>query len=92
MTLGALDARREKGVSPGQDIVIVTIDGEQAAINALKRGEVNCVIECNPNLGPDIMGLAGHLARGESIPRITNMIERVFSEGDDLSELPPRGY
>jgi simple sugar transport system substrate-binding protein len=92
MTLGALDAMKEKGVNPGKDIVIVTIDAQQAAIDALNRGEVNCVIECNPEQGPDIMRLAERLARGETIPRITNMTEQVFYEWDDLSELPPRVY
>jgi simple sugar transport system substrate-binding protein len=92
MTLGALDAIREQGIQPGKDIVIVTIDAEQAAIDALGRGEVNCVVECNPKQGPDIMRLAGLLAKGESIPRVIYMNEEVFTEWDDLSGLPPRGY
>jgi len=53
MTLGAIDAMKERNIQPGKDIVIVTIDAEQAAIDALKRGEVNCVVECNPKQGPD---------------------------------------
>jgi simple sugar transport system substrate-binding protein len=92
MTLGALDAMKEKNIVPGTDIVIVTIDAEQAAIDALRRGEVNCVIECNPKTGPDIMKLTKQLARGEPIPRLIHVEEAVFSEGDDLSSLAPRGY
>ena len=92
MTLGALDAMKERGIRPGVDIVIVTIDAEQAAIDALKRGEVNCVVECNPKQGPDIIRLANQLAKGETIPRTTDMQEEVFTEWDDLSSLPPRGY
>ena len=92
MTLGAIDAMKERDIQPGIDIVIVTIDAEQAAIDALKRGEINCVVECNPKQGPDIIRLAGYLARRESIPRIVYMNEEVFFEGGDLSGLPPRGY
>jgi simple sugar transport system substrate-binding protein len=92
MTLGAVEAMKERGIRPGGDIVIVTIDAEQAAIDALRRGEINCVVECNPKQGPDIVKLAGHLARGESIPRIAYMNEEVFTEDDDLSRIPPRGY
>jgi simple sugar transport system substrate-binding protein len=92
MTLGAIDAMKEKGIEPGRDIVIITADAEQAAIDALKRGEVNCVVECNPKQGPGIIRLAAQLARGESIPPVTNMTEKVFYEGEDLSGLPPRGY
>jgi len=92
MTLGAIDAIKERGIRPGVDIIIVTIDAEQAAIDALIRGEVNCVVECNPKQGPDILRLAGQLARGEIIPKIAYLNEEVFTEGDDLSALPPRGY
>ena len=92
MTLGILEAIKEKGLSPGKDIVIITIDAEQAAIDALKRGEVNCVIECNPKTGPDIIGLAEKLARGESIPPFQHVHEQVFTEYDDLSGIEPRGY
>jgi simple sugar transport system substrate-binding protein len=92
MTLGAVSAMKEKGIRPGEDIVIVTIDAEQAAIDALRHGEINCVVECNPKQGPDIIQLAGHLNRSESIPRIAYMSEEVFTEDDDLSRIPPRGY
>ena len=92
MTLGILDAMKERGLRPGTDAVVVTIDAEQAAIDALRRGEVNCVVECNPKQGPDIMSLALRLARGESISRIIYMKEEVFTEWDDLSGLSPRGY
>ncbi|MDR1390632.1 MAG: ABC transporter substrate-binding protein [Treponema sp.] len=92
MTLGALEAMKERGLDPGREVVIITIDAEQAAIDALKKGEVNCVIECNPQQGPDIIRLAKDLAAGRAVPRSAHAEEVVFSEGDDLSALPPRGY
>jgi simple sugar transport system substrate-binding protein len=92
MTLGAIDALKEKNVACGTDVVIVTIDAEQAAIDALQRGEVNCVIECNPKMGPQIVDLAQRLVKSETIPRNIHVDETVFYEWDDLSNLPPRGY
>ena len=92
MTLGAIEAMKERGIRPGTDIVIVSIDAEQAAIEALRQGEINCVVECNPNQGPNIIRLASLLAQGETIPRITYMYSRVFTEWDDLSLILPRGY
>jgi len=92
MALGVIDAMKEVGLKPGKDIIIISIDAEQAAINALKKGEINCVIECNPNMGPDIISLAQKLARGESIPRLQHVEEVVFTEFDDLSKIEPRGY
>ena len=92
MTLGALDAMKEEGIAPGKDIIIVSIDAEQAAIDALRRGEINCVVECNPKMGPAIVELAEKLAAGEQIPRVIDVDVQVFTEWDDLSAIEPRGY
>lgn len=93
MTLGAIEAIEEAGLVPAKDIIIITIDGEQGAIDLLKQGKINCVVECTPLLGDMIMGLAQRLAAGETIPRISHPVEEVFSEFDaDVLSIPPRGY
>lgn len=93
MTLGAIEAIEEAGLEPGKDIIIITVDGEQGAIDLLKAGKINCVVECTPLIGDVIMALAKNLAAGETIPRVTYSQERTFSEyDDDLLSLPPRGY
>ena len=93
MTLGAIEAIEEAGLLPGKDIIIITVDGEQGAIDLLKQGRINCVVECTPLIGDEIMRLAKKLAAGEPIDRITYSLERTFSEyDDDLDTLPPRGY
>ncbi|GAB1483292.1 ABC transporter substrate-binding protein [Treponema sp.] len=92
MTLGMIEAMHEKGMRPGKDVVIVTIDAEQAAIDALRRGEVNCVIECNPKIGPAIMDLARKMAAGLPIPKQLHVNEQVFTEDDDLAAIEDRGY
>ena len=93
MTLGAIEAIEAANLKPGEDIIIITIDGEQGAIDLLIEGKINCVVECTPMLGDMIMELAKQLAGGSEIPRISHPYERVFSEFDeDLSSIPPRGY
>ncbi len=93
MTLGAIEAIEALGLTPGKDIVIITVDGEQAAIDLLKAGKINCVVECNPMIGDQIMQLAKKLAAGETIPRDTYTEEQVFSEfTPNLQDLPPREY
>ncbi len=93
MTLGAIAAMEEAGIAPGEDIIIITVDGEQAAIDLLKAGRINCVIECKPQIGDTVMELAKKLAAGEEIPRRTYSEERVFTEFDaDLDAIAPRGY
>lgn len=93
MTLGAVEAIDDHGLRPGQDIVIISVDGEQGAIDLLKQGKINCVVECTPMLGDIIMDLTRKLAAGEAVPRIIHSQETVFSEYDDgLQSLPARGY
>ncbi len=93
MTMGAIKAMEEHGVSPGKDIAIITVDGEQAAIDALKQGKINCVIECNPMLGDTVMEMTKQLINGETLPRTIYTEETVFTMYDEnLSELAPRGY
>jgi hypothetical protein len=53
---------------------------------------LNCVIECAPYQGPEIIRLARLLARGGEIPRSMYYDVRTFTEWDDLSGLEARGY
>ena len=93
MMLGAVEAIEAYGLEPGQDIVIISVDGEQGAIDLLKQGKINCVVECTPMLGDIIMDLAKKLAAGEEVPRLIYSEETVFSEYDEhLMSIPPRGY
>lgn len=93
MTLGAIEAIEAAGMIPGKDIIIITIDGEQGAIDLLKEGKINCVVECSPMLGDMLMSLAKQVVAGEAIPRTSHPKEQVFTEFDEqLAEIPPRGY
>lgn len=91
MTLGLLDSFQNNYMSP-KSVIIISIDAEQKSIDALIDGKLNCVVECNPNLGPTLMELVKKIASGESIPRITYQQETVFTEYDDFSTYTPRGY
>ncbi len=92
MTLGFLEVLHNHGIKTGKDITVVTVDAQQEAIDELLAGEINCVIECNPNIGPQVMELVKKLAADEPIPRLTHVSESVFTETDNLTNLPPRGY
>lgn len=93
MALGAISAMEDAGIEPGKDIIIISVDGEQSAIDMLKEGKINCVVECKADIGDTVMELAKKLAAGEEIPRATYSEERIFTEYDaDLDEIAPRGY
>ncbi len=91
MTLGLLDSLENNKISP-RSTIIISIDAEQKCIDALTQGKLNCVVECNPNLGPTLMELVKKIAAGQQIPRVTYMVEKVFTEYDDFSTYEPRGY
>lgn len=91
MTLGLLDSFENKQIE-NDNLIIISVDGEQQAIEALKEGKINCVVECNPNLGPLLMKLVKNVTDGHAIPRITYMPETIFSENDDFTTYEPRGY
>ena len=57
MALGAIQAMKEAGVKPGTDIKIVSIDAVKAAFEAMIAGELNCTVECNPLIGPQLFDL-----------------------------------
>lgn len=93
MALGAIEVLEEAGLVPGKDVIIISVDGEQAAIDLLKDGRINCVVECKPDIGEMIMDLAKELAAGREIPRATYSEEQVFTEFDEnLDAIAPRGY
>lgn len=91
MTLGMLDSLENFGIST-KDTIIISVDAEQKSIDALTSGKLNCVVECNPNLGPMLMQLVKDIASGKSIPRVTYNSETAFTENDDFSLYQPRGY
>ena len=92
MTLGALPEIEEAGLTPGKDIIVISIDGGQDAIDVLKQGKINCVVECTPKLGKEVMETAIKLKNGETVDKVIHPEERYFSDEQDLSNLEPRGY
>jgi len=57
MALGAIQAMKEAGLKPGVDIKIVSVDAVKAAFEAMIYGELNCTVECNPQLGPQLFDI-----------------------------------
>ena len=92
MTMGALPKIENAGYRPGEDMVIISIDGGQEAIDILKEGKINCIVECTPMLGSILMETAMKLKAGEAVEKVTHPVERTFSDYDDISNLEPRGY
>ncbi len=92
MTFGAIEVMSEAGLVPGKDIAIVSVDATQRSIDYLKAGTINCVIECNPNSGQQVMELAKRIVAGEKVEKRLYVQETTFDEFGDLDSIPARGY
>ncbi|MBO4695958.1 MAG: ABC transporter substrate-binding protein [Lachnospiraceae bacterium] len=92
MTIGALPEIEKAGLVPGRDIIIISIDGGQEAIDVLKEGKINCVVECTPKLGKELMETAIKLKNGEKVEPVIHPVEQVFSDEINVSAIAPRGY
>ncbi|MGH0053211.1 MAG: substrate-binding domain-containing protein [Sphaerochaetaceae bacterium] len=92
MALGAVKALREIGVDPGKDVLIVSIDGTSAALKALERGELNCVVECSPLFGPQLMKAIEDYLSGKDLPRRIITDEIVFTKDTPAQYFKGRQY
>ncbi len=92
MALGAIQAIEEAGLKPGKDIVIVSIDGVKGAFEAMVAGKLNCTVECNPQIGPQLFDLIEKVAAGQKVPARVAVKEGVFDETQAAAELPHRTY
>lgn len=92
MALGAIQAIEAEGLKPGKDIVIVSIDGVRGAFEAMEAGKLNCTVECNPLIGPQVFDLVEKVVAGEKIPKRIAVQESVYDESQAKDVLPTRQY
>lgn len=92
MALGAIEVLKEYGIKPGVDVKIMSVDGISDALAALKKGEINCVVECNPLLGPELMKAITDLMQGKELPLRIITDEIVFTEDTPEVLLQNRKY
>lgn len=92
MAVGAIEVLKEHGIDPGKDVKIMSVDGTSEALEALKNGELNCVAECNPLLGPELMKAITDLMDGKELALRIITDESVFTQETPLEELRDRTF
>ena len=92
MALGAAEALEKNGIVPGRDVKIVSIDGTKTALNAIVNGKMNCVVECNPLLGPQLMKAITDLMSGKELPLKIITDEKVFTKENTKEQIKTRKY
>ncbi|MFN2595868.1 MAG: ABC transporter substrate-binding protein [Pyrinomonadaceae bacterium] len=68
MALGAVQALKAAGMQPGRDVIVLSVDGERAALEAVARGEMNATVECNPRFGPIAFDTLEKYLGGQQLP------------------------
>src|SRR5690349_18484493 len=68
MAIGAIAALKAAGRKPGQDVILVSIDGENAAMDAIVAGELGASVESSPFFGPVAYDTMTKYINGEDIP------------------------
>ena len=92
MALGAIEAIKAAGLTPGKDIKLVSIDGVHDGMQALANGEISYIVECNPLLGPDLSDIIKNIMAKKAVePRIVTK-DNSFDQAAATKALPDRKY
>ncbi len=92
MALGAIQAIEEAGKKPGEDIIIVSIDGVRGAFEAMVAGKLNCTIECNPLLGPMAFDAVEKALAGEEQPKRIVVETTIYDQSIAADVIDSRKY
>ncbi|WP_295779734.1 ABC transporter substrate-binding protein [uncultured Microbacterium sp.] len=92
MGLGALEAIKAAGLTPGTDIKIVTIDAVKDGMTALANGEFNYIVECNPLLGEKTADVVKKVVAGESVDKQYIVEDQAFDQEQAKKVLDSRPY
>jgi simple sugar transport system substrate-binding protein len=92
MALGAIQALEEAGVKPGKDVLIVSIDGVRGAFEAMVAGKLNCTVECNPLIGPQLFDAVEAVVAGKAVPKRVVIQEGVYEQSQAASVIDSRKY
>jgi ribose transport system substrate-binding protein len=88
MSFGVITALEELGKVPGEDILVVSIDGTKEATQLILDGKLGAVVECNPKFGPIAFNTMENYAKGKTVPLRVNNVDRVFDITNAAEYLP----
>lgn len=92
MALGAIQALEEAGIKPGKDVLIVSIDGVRGAFEAMVEGKLNCTVECNPLIGPQLFDAVEAIMAGKAVPKRVVVEEGVYEQAQAAEAIKTRQY
>jgi galactofuranose transport system substrate-binding protein len=82
MAIGAIAALQEAGRKPGEDVILVSIDGENAALDAILDGTLGASVESSPFFGPIAFETMDKYIAGEDLPDWIKVEDRFFDKSN----------
>ncbi|WP_316861189.1 galactofuranose ABC transporter, galactofuranose-binding protein YtfQ [uncultured Cohaesibacter sp.] len=84
MAVGAIQAIKEAGAKPGEDILVVAIDAVPDMHLAISNGEANATVELTPNMaGPAFDILDAYWKDGSMPPKWVQTESKLYTQKDD---------
>lgn len=82
MAIGAINALKAAGRRPGEDVLVVSIDGTRDALQAIIDGEMAITVESSPFFGPLACAVMRRYADGEKFPERVLVPDRFFDQSN----------
>lgn len=87
MALGAIQAMKEAGLNPGEDVLVVSVDAVDDIFVALHEGEANVSVELSPHLGGPAFDIIEAYMNGKrDFDKWIQMEGRVFTQDNYRAE------
>lgn len=80
MAIGAIQALELAGRKPGEDVLVVSIDGTRDALQAIIDGKMGVTVESSPFFGPLACEVMQRYANGEEIEPWVQVKDRIFTQ------------
>lgn len=90
MLIGAIEAMREAGIDPGQDILTISVDAIPDIFQAMIDGDANATVELSPNMGGPAFDAVVAYLNGEELPRWIPVAGGIFFPDTAAEELARR--
>jgi ABC-type sugar transport system substrate-binding protein len=87
MAIGAIQALELAGRKPGEDVLVVSIDGTRDALQAITDGKMGVTVESSPFFGPLACDVMKRYAAGETIEPWVKVEDRIFTKENAAENL-----
>jgi simple sugar transport system substrate-binding protein len=78
MLIGGIEAMKEAGIDPGQDILTVSVDAVTDIFKAMMEGDANATVLLSPNMGVQAYAAVRAYLAGEEVPKLIDVPSAMF--------------